>query len=584
MHVRVDLALTPAQAADPISVREHAAMESGIAADDISSVQVARRSIDARARYTVVRLVVDVYANEEPPSASPLLDAFRDVSNAPACIIVGAGPAGYFAALELIELGIKPIVIERGKDARARRKDLRAIQQFGIVDPHSNYCFGEGGAGTYSDGKLYTRSHKRGSIDKVLRLLVEHGASRDILVDAHPHIGSNKLWTVVRDIRETILRFGGEVRFESFVTDFIITRKRQPSTYAATTISADATTISADAATISADAATISADAATISADATTISADAKTISVDAVPISADDEAAIEGVVLANGEEVRAKNVILATGHSARDIFRLCVQRGILVEPKPFALGVRIEHPQALIDEVQYSGSATDAHLPAASYSLVCQANGRGVFSFCMCPGGLMVPSATSPGEIVINGMSMSRRDSPFANAGTVVAVEPEDWQGYAHAGPLAAMEYQAASEIAAFESNGDQSQRAPAQRLTDFLAGKVSSTLPKTSYIPGHASVDIRAILPQGVSDRLLIGVRRFGEMMRSYLTEEAVVVAVESRTSSPVRIPRDPKTLQHPTIRGLFPCGEGAGYAGGIVSAALDGQNVARALSNRS
>lgn len=519
MHVRVDLALTPSQAADAIAIRESAALEAGIPLADISHLQIVRRSIDARARYTVIRIVADVYSNEEPPAQRALLDDLHDVSAAPVCIIVGSGPAGYFAALELIEQGIKPIVLERGKDARTRRKDLRAIQQFGVVNPHSNYCFGEGGAGTYSDGKLYTRSHKRGSIEKVLRLLVEHGAPQDILVDAHPHIGSNKLWAVVSNIRETILRCGGEVRFDSHVVDFIL------------------------------------------------------------------DDSGIKGVVLADdcgmpGEVVMGKNVILATGHSARDIFHLCVRREIEVHAKPFALGVRIEHPQALIDEVQYSASASDPHLPAASYSLVCQVDGRGVFSFCMCPGGLMVPSATSPGEIVINGMSMSRRDSPFANAGTVVAIEPEDWRGYAHAGPLAAMEYQAATEIAAFESNGDGSQRAPAQRLTDFLAGKVSTTIPKTSYIPGHASVDMRSILPKMVSERLLAGVRRFGEQMKTYLTEEAVIVAVESRTSSPVRIPRDPKTLQHPSVSGLYPCGEGAGYAGGIVSAALDGQNVAKAI----
>ncbi len=531
MHVRVDLALTPAQAADPVSLREYAALESGIALDDISSVLVVRRSIDARARYAVVRIVADVYVNEEPPAQSPLLDALRDVSSAPSCIVVGAGPAGYFAALELIEHGIKPIVIERGKDVRARRKDLRAIQQFGIVDPHSNYCFGEGGAGTYSDGKLYTRSHKRGSIEKVLRLLVEHGASSDILVDAHPHIGSNKLWAVVRNIRETILRFGGEVRFDAHVVDFLFIG--DPSPHEQTSVLTAAT---------------------------------------------------IAGVVLADGTEVHARNVILATGHSARDIFRLCVRRGIEVQAKPFALGVRIEHPQRLIDEVQYKASASDPLLPAAAYSLVCQADGRGVFSFCMCPGGLMVPSATSPGEIVINGMSMSRRDSPFANAGTVVAIEPDDWRGYSHAGPLAAMEYQAATERAAFEANGDGSQRAPAQRLTDFLTGKVSNTIPDTSYIPGHASVDMRTILPPMVAERLAFGIRRFGEMMRSYLTEEAVLVAVESRTSSPVRIPRDPVTLQHPAISGLHPCGEGAGYAGGIVSAALDGQNVARAIARQS
>ncbi len=511
----VELVLTPAQAADVAYVRMQAMAEVGVAEADVRAVVQNRRSIDARARTPRIRLQCEVYVHEEPPVDVPITSTYKDADPSKRVIIVGAGPAGYFAALELIEHGITPIVLDRGKDVRARRRDLRAIQQDGVVNEHSNYCFGEGGAGTYSDGKLYTRSHKRGSIAKVLRLLVEHGATRDILVDAHPHIGSNKLWLVVQEIRETIRRHGGEVHFDAYVTDFLLTNDR------------------------------------------------------------------IHGVVLDNGTEMTAQAVILATGHSARDIFRLCVRRGIDVETKPFALGVRIEHPQPLIDEIQYHQRPRDPLLPASSYSLVCQVADRGVFSFCMCPGGLIVPSATAPGEIVVNGMSMSRRDSPFANSGTVVAVEEEDWADHRDHGVLAALEYQAQVERATFAANGDGSQRAPAQRLTDFLDHRVSASIPATSYIPGHVSVDLHDILPVPVLKRLEAGIRQFGSSMRGYLTSEAVMVAVESRTSSPVRIPRDRTTYEHIRIRGLYPCGEGAGYAGGIVSAALDGQNVALRLS---
>lgn len=514
MKRSVDLVLTPSQAADPVAVKRAAAEHAGISVNEAIVVQ-RRRSIDARSRSPRIRLVCDVYVNEAPPVEPQITAQLREADPSRRVIIVGAGPAGYFAALELLEHGITPIILERGKDARTRRRDLRAIQQFGIVNEHSNYCFGEGGAGTYSDGKLYTRSHKRGSIHKVLQLLVEHGATPDILVDAHPHIGSNKLWLVVQAMRETIGRYGGEVHFNAHVTDFIMEADR------------------------------------------------------------------MHGVVLADGTEHRGAAVILATGHSARDIFHLCVQRGVDVEAKPFALGVRIEHPQALIDEIQYHQHPRDPHLPASSYAVVCQVGERGVFSFCMCPGGLIVPSATAPGEIVVNGMSMSRRDSPFANSGTVVAVEPADWADHAQHGHLAALQYQAAVEQATFRANGDGSQRAPAQRLTDYLARRTSTDIPRTSYIPGHVSADLHGILPQGIAERLEAGIRQFGASMRGYITAEAVMVAVESRTSSPVRIPRDKNTYEHVRIRGLYPCGEGAGYAGGIVSAALDGQNVARRLS---
>jgi len=517
MPKRIELLLSPSQAVNPATVRHHAALEAGIVLDDVTSVRLIRRSIDARARMPGVRIQADVYAGEEAPVTSLVRDNLKHANSKKRVIIVGAGPAGYFAALELLEHGITPIVIDRGKDVRTRRRDLRAIQQDGVVDPHSNYCFGEGGAGTYSDGKLYTRSHKRGSIEKVLQLLVEHGATTDILIDTHPHIGSNKLWVVVQKMRETILQFGGEVHFESYVTDMVLTSDAQKNR-------------------------------------------------------------SVKGVVLSDGREILADAVILATGHSARDVFFMCERNNIAVESKPFALGVRIEHSQELIDSIQYHHAPRHPDLPASSYKLVCQADGRGVFSFCMCPGGLIVPSATSAGEIVVNGMSMSRRDSPFANSGTVVAVEPQDWQDYASAGNLAAMEYQASVERAAFASNGDGSQRSPAQRLVDYLGGHVSSSIPKTSYIPGHASIDMRSILPPNIDARLRTAIREFGRSMRGYLTNDAVMVGVESRTSSPVRIPRDHETKEHVNVSRLFPCGEGAGYAGGIVSAALDGQNVAQ------
>ncbi|MBU3741622.1 MAG: FAD-binding protein [Candidatus Kapabacteria bacterium] len=515
MQTRVDIVLSPAQAADAAAVRMAAAQAAGLPLDAVTAVRQHRRSIDARGRSVRVRIVADVYAGEQEPARPSAVQRLRSANPARRVIIVGAGPAGYFAALRLLEHGATPIVLDRGKDVRARRRDLRAIQQFGIVDEHSNYCFGEGGAGTYSDGKLYTRSHKRGSIENVLQLLVDHGATDDILVDSHPHIGSNKLWLVVQRIRETILAHGGEVRFDAWVTDLLIHHDR------------------------------------------------------------------VRGVVVHGTEELLADAVVLATGHSARDVMRMCVRQGVAIESKPFALGVRIEHPQPLIDSIQYHTSVRDPHLPASSYKLVCQANGKGVFSFCMCPGGIIVPASTSPGELVVNGMSMSRRDSPYANSGTVVTVDESDWASYAKHGPLAAMEYQGAVEVAAFNSVADASQRAPAQRLTDYVAGRVSASLPGTSYIPKLASVDLRSVLPAPVDRRLRQAIGEFGRMMRGYLTEEAVVVATESRTSSPVRIPRDRDTYEHLGIAGLYPCGEGAGYAGGIVSAALDGQNVASAIA---
>lgn len=514
MIKEVELKLLPEQAADEALVRQKAIQRSKISPEQIKDVRLIRRSIDARGRRPMILLRLAIYANEVYEGEAAILEQFQNVEKAAPVIVVGAGPAGYFAALELIEKGLKPIVLDRGKDVRARRRDLRAIQQFGVVDPHSNYCFGEGGAGTYSDGKLYTRSHKRGNIYKALKLLVEHDASSDILIDAHPHIGSNKLPKIVANIRATILHYGGEIHFEHLVTDFIL------------------------------------------------------------------EEGQVKGVIVNDKQRFFAKAVILATGHSARDIFELLHKEQIYIEPKPFALGVRIEHPQQLIDQIQYNQSPREEHLPASSYKLTCQVDQRGVFSFCMCPGGLVVPASTAPGELVVNGMSMSRRDSAYANSGTVVAVEREDLLDYGAHGLFAGLAFQKAVEQKMF-AFGDGSQKAPAQRLVDFVEGKVSTDLPKTSYIPGLLSAPVHELLPSGISNRLREAVQVFGRKMRGYYTNEANVIGTESRTSSPVRIPRNRITYMHEQVEGLFPCGEGAGYAGGIISAAMDGQNVAKAVA---
>lgn len=526
MPTTIELVLRPEERYDDARLRQQAARQTGLPPDKIAHIEILKASLDARGRDPVFRLRVEVYGSHEVFTPEPaLLENFYPVDGKHGqVILVGAGPAGYFAALELLELGIKPIVLDRGKDARTRRRDLRAIQQFGEVNPHSNYCFGEGGAGTYSDGKLYTRSAKRGDLRKALRLLVEHGAKSDILTEAHPHIGSNKLPGVVQNIRETIVHYGGEVHFGQLVTDFILKNNR--------------------------------------------------------IAGVVTQDVSLEKTGAGNTtREWIADAVILATGHSARDMYRLLHARGIRIEAKSFALGVRVEHPQALVDSTQYRQSPRGEHLPAASYSLVCQVRERGVFSFCMCPGGLIVPAATAPGEIVTNGMSMSRRDSPFANSGVVVAVEPEDLQDWQKHGVFAHLEFQAEVERRMFEA-GDGSQKAPALRLPDFIAGRLSADLPASSYIPGLFPAPLYTLLPPFIYKRLRDGLAQFGKMMRGYATAEAVVVGTESRTSAPVRIPRDPVSLMHPEVVGLYPCGEGAGYAGGILSAAMDGQRVAQAV----
>lgn len=511
---KVEIRLSTADALDEDKIKFAAAKRAKIPVKTISEVVQIRRSIDARKGAPKVVMTVAVYQNGEVPEEIPSVKSlYKKVDENKRVIIVGAGPAGYYAALELLEYGIKPIVLERGKDVQARRRDLRAIQQFGEVNPHSNYCFGEGGAGAYSDGKLYTRSSKRGDIKKALRMLVEHGAQEDILVEAHPHIGSNKLPKVVAAMRETIREFGGEVHFDHWVTDFIIEKDQ------------------------------------------------------------------CKGVIVNGGTKFEADHVILATGHSARDIYTKLAEKGIHIEAKSFALGVRIEHPQPIINDIQYRQGAGDPLLPAASYSLTCQVKGAGVFSFCMCPGGIIVPAATAPGEIVVNGMSLSRRDSPYANSGMVVAVGEDDFKPFAKHGPLAGMEFQKSVEQAVFKE-GDGSQNAPAQRMVDFVEGRPSKDLPDTSYIPGIHPGDVSSLLPNTVSSRLKGGFKEFGRKMRGYYTNEAKIVATESRTSSPVKIPRDKESLEHVEIKGLYPCGEGAGYAGGIISAAMDGQRIAHVI----
>lgn len=503
--------VSPEVAVNENLLHQAVAKQLSISVKDIQKVNVQKRSIDARQKAIKFNVKGQVFLqNESFVETEIRLPNYPNVSNKQEVIIVGAGPAGLFAALQLIELGLKPIVIERGKDVRGRRRDLKSINVDGIVNEDSNYCFGEGGAGTYSDGKLYTRSKKRGDVDRILQLLVAFGATPEILVEAHPHIGTNKLPQIIQDIREKIIECGGQVLFEKRVTDFIVKNNE------------------------------------------------------------------IEGVLLHDGATIESDKVILATGHSARDIFELLHKKDIFIEAKPFALGVRAEHPQELIDKIQYSCDFRGEFLPPAPYSIVKQVRGRGMYSFCMCPGGVIAPCATSPGEVVTNGWSPSKRDQATANSGIVVELRLEDFNPYEKFGPLAGMEFQKAIEQKAWQLAGS-TQKVPAQRMIDFTQSKVSSSIPKTSYVPGTTSVELGEVFPSFLTQTMREGFVQFGKSMNGYFTNDAILHAPESRTSSPVRIPRDNKTLEHVHIKGLYPCGEGAGYAGGIISAAIDGEKCA-------
>ncbi|MEI6644940.1 MAG: FAD-dependent monooxygenase [bacterium] len=516
MSVEISLALTPEIAAQHDRLVAAAAQQLSMSVDQLIAVRVRRRSIDARRKPIIINLVLEVFTDPAETINKPQFE-YPDVSAKPAVYIVGSGPAGLFAALRLIELGFRPIVLERGQDVSTRKRDIALLQQTQELKPESNYCFGEGGAGTFSDGKLYSRSKKRGDNDRALARLHFHGAPEEITYEAHPHIGSDQLPAIVANLRETIQTAGGEVRFGVRVAELLIQNR------------------------------------------------------------------AICGLKTAAGETIECQDVILATGHSAHDLYDALKRQGVRLEPKAFAMGVRIEHPQALINAIQYHREPGQIpFLPTAAYSLVHQAEGRGVYSFCMCPGGFIVPAATTPETMVVNGMSPARRNTPFANAGLVVEIRLEDIDGGVSPDPLAGLRYQQRLEKLAFR-NGGGGQVAPAQRVSDFVFERVPRDLPETSYLPGLAISPLHDWLPRALRTRLQEGIKAFDNKMRGFLTQEAIVVGVESRTSSPVRIPRDPETFQHVEIQGLYPCGEGAGYAGGILSSALDGENSAIALVQR-
>lgn len=512
MKQEINLSLSPKQASDEQYYKPIVASLLHIDEDRIKLINVRRRSIDARQRLIKINLGVEVFVDELPVEEK-IEFRYDHVGQKPPVIIVGAGPAGLFAALRLIELGFKPLIFERGKNVSDRKRDIARIHREHIVDPDSNYGFGEGGAGTFSDGKLYTRSKKRGNIRRILEIFYANGALPEILIDAHPHIGTNMLPRIITNIREKIIEAGGEIHFNSRVADFIVEDDR------------------------------------------------------------------CTGVMLSDTTLIEAEAVILATGHSAREIYELLYERGISIEAKTFAVGVRAEHPQTLIDTIQYNQPLRGPYLPPATYSFVEQVDQRGVYSFCMCPGGIMVPAATAPGEMVVNGMSPTLRNTRFANSGMVVEIRPEDLNEFRHLGVFAGLEFQRKVERLCYSLNGN-TQFAPAQRMADFVSGQFSQSLPESSYHPGLVSVPLHEKLPKRIRTRLQEAFQIIDRKAHGYLTNEAVVVGVESRTSSPIRIPRNEDSLEHVKIKGLYPCGEGAGYAGGIVSSAMDGERCAEAF----
>lgn len=511
-----DIRVNPEVAHQPEDLKLALAKHIAISTKELSEFKIVKRSIDARARQIKYQLRIAYFLKDESVNWPEFEEKkYQNVNeDNPRVLVIGSGPAGLFAALKLLEQGLKPIVIERGKDVRARRRDLAKINKEHLVNSESNYCFGEGGAGTYSDGKLYTRSGNKKTIKKILHTFVEHGASEDILVDAHPHIGTNKLPDIITKMRETILDFGGELHFETKLTDFI------------------------------------------------------------------SKENQLIGIEVNGDKEIYAEACILATGHSARDIFYLLHEKKIQIEFKTFAMGVRVEHPQSLIDEIQYKTPERGDYLPPSAYSLVEQVDNKGVYSFCMCPGGIIAPCATTPGEVVTNGWSPSKRNNPYANSGIVVTIDDEELADFEPYGALKGLKFQEAIEKKCWQLAGE-TQRVPAQRLQDFISRRKSTSIPKNSYQPGTTSVEMDLIFPKAMTKRLREGFKKFTQKMKGFNHPDAVILAPESRTSSPVRIPRDVESLEHPELKGLFPCGEGAGYAGGIVSAAIDGERCAEAVA---
>ena len=512
MQKEFQLILTPEEAAKEVLFKRKVAEKIGIESNRISLIRIQRKSIDARTNFPKINIAVEVFWDETPPRKYEVKPNYQFVGNKPAVIVIGAGPAGLYAALKLLTLGLKPILIDRGKEARPRKLDIAQINRNKKLNTESNYCFGEGGAGTFSDGKLYTRSKKKGNVQQILETFYFHGADESILYEAHPHIGSDNLPLIVENMRKSILSHGGEVYFEQKVTELIIENER------------------------------------------------------------------IKGCKTADGSIFKADALILATGHSAHDVFEMLHSQGIELETKGFAMGVRVEHSQDLIDSIQYHTKKRNEYLPSASYSLVEQVDGRGVYSFCMCPGGHIVPAGTSSEGIVVNGMSASRRNSPFSNSGIVVEIRPEDIpEDFQQYGVLAGLKFQQYVENLAYRNNGGKGFAAPAQRLLDFVKSRLSVDLPECSYLPGIISSPLHFWLPEIISKRLQEAFVKFDRKMRGYLTNDAVILGVESRSSSPIRVLRDPETMQHIRIKGLFPAGEGSGYSGGITSSAIDGENSA-------